>query len=249
MKKITKIAALILAIALIAALAASCKGKNAGELVMATNAEFPPFEFVNDAGEYDGFDVAFAKALAEEMGMTIRIDNMNFDSIITAVSTSDGNTIGVAAITDRADRRESVDFTNSYFETTLVIIVPKESGITSAGDLTEASIAVQEGTTSDIFCEDSLPDAEITRFKRAPDTVLELKSGRVDAIVIDRGVADQFIGDNPDLKILDDVLAEEVYAIAVKKGNDELLGKLNAAIRSLMDSGEYQRIYDAYFES
>ncbi|MCL2088041.1 MAG: basic amino acid ABC transporter substrate-binding protein [Oscillospiraceae bacterium] len=243
-----KISLVLLAFILAAAMLTSCFSDKADELVMATNAEFPPFEFKNDNNEFDGFDVELAKALADEMGMKLRIDDMNFDSIITAVSTGMAD-VGIAAMTDRADRRESVDFTMPYFETTLVIIVPEDSDITSPEDLEDKRIAVQEGTTSDIFCEDELPDATISRFKKAPDTVLELNNGRVDAIVIDRSVAEQFIGDNPNLKILDDQLAEEVYAIAVQKGNTELLAKLNAAIQTLKNNGEYQRIFDLFFES
>jgi len=243
-----KLSLLLCAVMLLTVFAA-CSG-NGGEtktLVMATNAAFPPFEFINDDNDFDGFDVHFARALADKMGMELRIENMAFDSIITAVSTGDGNTVGIAAMTDRPDRRESVDFTASYFQTELVVIVNEGSDITSPSQLDDKRIAVQEGTTSDIFCDDYLEDATVSRFKAAPDTVLELKNNRVDAIIIDRGVADQFISDNPDLKILDEALAEEVYAIAVKKGSGELLDNLNKAIQELKDSGEYQRLYDLFF--
>jgi polar amino acid transport system substrate-binding protein len=245
MKKLS----LLLAVILLFALTAACSGeKDKPVLTMATNAEFPPFEYINDAGEYDGFDVAFAKAIAEKLGMELKIDNMNFDSIVTAVQTGLAD-VGIAAISDKAERREFVDFTIPYFSATLVVIVPQDSDIGGLADLEQARIAVQEGTTSDIFCEDELPDAAITRFKRAPDTVLELKSGRVDAIVIDNGVAGQFISDNPDLKILPETLAEEEYVIAVGKNNKELLDKINKAIQELKDSGEFKKIYDNFFES
>ncbi|MCL2014356.1 MAG: basic amino acid ABC transporter substrate-binding protein [Oscillospiraceae bacterium] len=218
------------------------------ELIMATNAEFPPFEFINDAGDFDGFDVKLAEAIAKEIGMKLTIDNMNFDSIITAVTTERADA-GIAAMSITEERLEEVNFTDPYFETTLVVIVPQDSSITSPSDLNDKNIAVQEGTTSDLFVTENEDLKEPQRFKKAPDTVVELKTGRVDAIVIDRGVADQFIGDNPDLKILDEDLGKEEYGMAVNKGNTELLTKINGAIKKLKESGEYQEIFDTFFAS
>ena len=226
--------------------ASTAAAAEAAELVMATNAEFPPFEFVNDANEYDGFDVVIARAIAGKLGMELRIDNMNFDSVLTAVETGKAD-VGIAALTVRADRLENADFTISYFKTTQVIIVPDGSDIAGPDDLPGKTVAVQEGTTGDLYCDEEVPDVEIVRFKKAPDTVLELKNGKVDAIVIDKDVANQFIGDNPDLKILPDDLTEEEYAMAVRKGNEELLGKLNGAIQDMFDSGEYDRIFNDFF--
>jgi len=250
MRRLATAAAALLAVAAMLLTACTPGGQNAAgktELVMATNAEFPPFEYVNDRNEYDGFDVAIANAIADKLGMTLRIDDMNFDAVLTAVSTGKAD-VGIAALTVRADRLENADFTKSYFKTTQVIIVPNGSAITSPADLLPGmSIAVQEGTTGDLYCEDEMPDVEIVRFKKAPDTVLELKNGKVDAIVIDKDVANQFINDNPDLVILDEDLTEEEYAMAVAKGNTELLEKLDGAIQELFDSGEYTRIFNNFF--
>ena len=252
MKK--KAIALLLALALLAIAAASlgsCSPKatpvsKMTELVMATNAEFPPFEYINDDNEYDGFDVVIAKSIADKLGLPLRIDNMNFDSVLTAVSTGKAD-VGIAALTVRADRLENADFTISYFKTTQVIIVPQGSPIASPNDLPGKRVAVQEGTTGDLYCDEEVPDVEITRFKKAPDTVLELKNGKVDAIVIDKDVANQFINDNPDLLILNEDLTEEEYAMAVRKDRKDLLDKLNAAIQELFDSGEYNRIFNDFF--
>ena len=108
---------------------------------------------------------------------------------------------------------------------------------------------MQLGTTSDLFCSLELPDAEITRLQRAPDTVLELRSGRVEAIVVDRDVANQFIGDNPDLIILDQELGHESYGIAVNKDNVELLNDINRVLQELKDDSEYDRIFNMFFET
>jgi polar amino acid transport system substrate-binding protein len=240
---------IILILTLLSVTLAACSPREAEkpQLVMATNAAFPPFEFINDAGEFDGFDVHLARAIANILGRDLVINDMEFTAALAAVTAGQAD-VAIAAITIRADRLETMDFSTPYFETTIVAIVPQDSGITSPAELSDKRIAVQFGTTSDLFCEDYLPDADVTRLNRAPDTVLELNLGRVDAIVIDRAVADQFINDNPGLRILDEPLGSETYGIALQKGNTELLNRINAALQQLRDNGEYQRIYDMFFK-
>ncbi|MCL2170238.1 MAG: basic amino acid ABC transporter substrate-binding protein [Defluviitaleaceae bacterium] len=221
-------------------------GRDDGILIMATSADFPPFEFVNDDGEYDGFDVHMARAIADILGKELVIQNMSFDAVIMAVTTGAAD-VAIAAITITDERRLSVDFTIPYFETTLVAIVQEDSDIVSIEQLTYARIAVQLGTTSDLMVEWNLPNAYVRRLLRAPDTVLELNTGGVDAIVIDRGVAEQFIHDSPGLRILEETLAYEEYAIAVNLNNPQLTADINAALEQLMASGELALIYDMFF--
>ena len=221
-------------------------GSNRETLTMATNADFPPFEFINDAGEYDGFDVHLARAIADYLDMDLVINNMAFEAVLVAVETGQAD-VAIAAITITPERAEAVNFTVPYFETTLVAIVMEDSDITSLDQLTEANIAVQLGTTSDVFVEDELPDANVTRLSSPPTTVLELTTGRADAIVIDLEVANQFINDHPGLRILDDPLGMESYGMAVNRDNAELLDDINRALESLKASGEYDRIWDMFF--
>ena len=217
-----------------------------GVLIMATNAEFPPFEFINDDGEFDGFDVHLARALADALGLELVIDDMEFGAIIASIDTGMAD-VGIAAMSITEERLETVNFTVPYFETTIVVIVPEGSDITSIEDLETANIAVQLGTTSDLIVEWELPDASVTQMNRAPDTILELRAGRVDAIVIDVDVANQFIGDNPDLVLLDENLGYESYGMAINKGNPELLTAINNALQELKASGEYDRIFNMFF--
>jgi len=246
-KKITKTLLIVLALAMLIAAASACGGPQ-GKLVMATNAAFPPFEYVNDDGDFDGFDVHMARAIAGKLNMELVIEDMEFTAALAAITTGQAD-VAIAAITIRPDRMETMDFSTPYFETTIVAIVPFDSDITSPSQLEDKRIAVQFGTTSDLFCEDYLPDAIVTSLNRAPDTVLELRNGRVDAIVVDKAVADQFIGDNPGLRILGEALGSESYGIAVQKGNSDLLGKINNALSELRSSGEYDRIFNLFFES
>jgi len=173
---------------------------------------------------------------------------MVFDSVITSVYTGAAD-VAIAALTVTDERRQSVNFTIPYFETSLVVIVPVDSEITSTSQIHEPGlrVAVQLGTTSDLMTEWYLGDAEIVRLRTATDTIFELNAGRADIIVIDRGVAEQFIADHAGLRLLPETLAYEEYAIAVNRDNTELLERLDAALQQLMDNGELQRIYDMFF--
>ncbi|MCL2350181.1 MAG: transporter substrate-binding domain-containing protein [Defluviitaleaceae bacterium] len=217
-------------------------------LIMATSADFPPFEFVNDAGEFDGFDIHMARAIADILDMDLRIDDMDFGAVIMAVYTGAAD-VAIAALTVTEERRQSVNFTTSYFETALVAIVRQDSDITSTAQLHESGIAVavQLGTTSDLMVEWYLEDAEVVRLRTATDTIMELNTNQVDAIIIDRGVAEQFIEDAPGMRILPETLAYEEYAIAVNRDNTELLNRINDAIAQMKASGEFDRIYDMFF--
>ncbi|MCL2697278.1 MAG: basic amino acid ABC transporter substrate-binding protein [Oscillospiraceae bacterium] len=243
-----RILSAILMLGLMLSLFAACSGGNGDSketLVMATNAAFPPFEFVNEESEFDGFDVHLARAIADILGRELVVSDMEFTAALAAVTTGQAD-VAVAAITIREDRLETMDFSTPYFQTTIVAIVPDASDITAVGQLEDKRIAVQFGTTSYLFCADYLPDAEVIALNRAPDTVLELNNGNVDAIVVDRAVADQFISDNPGLRILSEPLGSENYGIAMQKGSD-LLEPINDALKQLKDNGEYDRIYNMFF--
>ncbi|MCL2753537.1 MAG: basic amino acid ABC transporter substrate-binding protein [Defluviitaleaceae bacterium] len=247
MKK-TVMAILGLVTALVVLAACGNNNNDRPELHMATSADFPPFEFITPAGEFDGFDIHMARAIAEILDMELVIHDMEFVSAIA--STQTGNTdITIAALSITDDRRQQVNFSIPYFETTLVIIVQQDSEIQTVADLDVEgnAIAVQMGTTSDMMATWYLDNVDVQRFVNAPMTVMELNANRVDAIVIDAGVASQFIDDNPNLRILSNPLGVEQYAIAVYMGNPELLEQIDDALQQLMDNGELDRIYNMFF--
>ena|GEM_PF-450517 len=220
------------------------------ELVMATNAEFPPFEFMED-GEFVGFDVDLAHAIAARLGLPLRIDNMAFDAIITAVQTSPGNVVGIAAMTITEERAQTINFTMPYFETELVVILPEGSDVATNEDLRGRNVAVQLGTTSDLFVtefSDLFEEDNITRLPSPPNLILELNAGQVDAVIIDKEVALQFVDDNPGLMILDyEPIGQDNYGIAVQQGQDLLLELINNALVEMKADGEYDRIFAAWF--
>lgn len=215
-------------------------------LVMATNAEFPPYEFY-EGKEVVGIDADIMAAVAEELGMKLEIEDMAFDSIITAVSSGKAD-VGAAGMTVTEDRLENVDFTDTYATATQVIIVKEDSTISGPDDLTGKKIGVQLGTTGDIYAED-IEDAAIERYNKGFEAVQALKQDKIDAVIIDGEPAKEFVKEAEGLKILDEAFTEEEYAIAVKKGNDELKDKINEALKTLKDSGKLDEIVAKYISA
>ena len=225
--------------------AAGCGGSSSETLVMATNAEFPPYEYYDDVTqEIVGIDVEIAQAIADKLGRELKIEDMAFDSIVTAVSTGKAD-IGVAGMTIDEDRLEFVDFSDPYTTAAQVIIVKEGSEIAGPDDLVGKSIGVQLGTTGDIFADD-IEDAAVERFNKGFEAIQALSQDKIDAVIIDREPAKVFVSENEGLKILDEEYTLEDYAIAVKKGNTELLDEINEALQELKDSGELQEIIDKY---
>lgn len=217
-----------------------------GTLVMATNAEFPPYEF-HEGGEIVGIDVDIARAIAAEMGMELEIEDIAFDSIIPAVQSGKAD-FGAAGMTVDEKRKQSVDFSDSYATATQVIIVKADSEIASPDDLTGKTIGVQLGTTGDIYAGD-IEGATIERYNKGFEAVQAVSQGKIDAVVIDGEPAKVFVSQNADLKMLEEALTTEEYAICVKKGNTELVEGINAAIAKLKESGELQKIVDKYIKA
>jgi polar amino acid transport system substrate-binding protein len=148
-------------------------------------------------------------------------------------------------MTINEDRKKNVDFTDTYAKAAQVIIVKEGSDIVEPDNLEGKKIGVQTGTTGDIYAAD-IKDGDIKRYNKGMDAVMALTQDKIDAVVIDREPAKVFVKNNAGLKILDKAFTEEEYAIAVKKGNKELLEKLNGAIKDLKDSGDLQKIVDKY---
>ena len=189
-------------------------------LVMATNAEFPPYEF-HEGDDVVGIDADIARAIGEEMGMEVKIEDMAFDSIIPAVTSGKAD-FGAAGMTVTEDRKKNVDFTDTYATATQVIIVKEGSDIAGPDDLTGKKIGVQLGTTGDIYADD-IEDAKVERYNKGFEAVQALTQDKIDAVVIDGEPAKEFVAEADGLKILDEAFTEEEYAIAVAKDNDDLL--------------------------
>ncbi len=219
-----------------------------GVLVMATNAEFPPYEY-HDGGEIVGIDVEVAEAIAAKLGMTLEIEDIAFDSIILELQSGKAD-FGAAGMTVREDRLANVDFSDTYTTASQVIIVKEDSDITGPDDLAGKFIGVQLGTTGDIYASDyEEQGSTIERYNKGFEAVQAMIQDKIDAVVIDVEPAKVFVSQNEGIKILDEPLTVEEYAIAVKKGNTELLEKINTALGELKESGELQAIIDKYISA
>jgi len=252
MKKTIKLVALALAAMLMCACFVGC-GAEKKELVMATNAEFPPYEYVEN-GEIVGIDAEIGAAIAKELGMEFRIENMEFDSIITAVMSGKAD-VGLAGMTVTEERLQNINFSSSYATGVQVVIVAEDSPITSVDDLFDVggyTIGVQLGTTGDLYSTWDLEDeglGTVSRFNKGADAVLALTTGKVDCVIIDNETAKAFVAANEGLKILETSYAVEDYAIAVAKDNTKLLEDINAALEKLTADGTIPGIIEKYIPS
>ena len=244
-----KILALVLALVMALCLCACGGGSGDKTLTMATNAEFPPYEYYEN-DQIVGIDAEIAAAIAEKLGMELVIEDMAFDSIIPAVVSGKAD-VGLAGMTVTEDRLQSVDFSTSYATGVQVVIVAEGSPITSVDDLFDVggyTIGVQMATTGDLYCTWDLEDAglaTIERFNKGADAVAALVAGKVDCVVIDNQPAKAFVEANEGLVILDTEYAVEDYAIALSKGS-ELTADVDAALQELIADGTVQAILDKY---
>lgn len=269
MKKVWKVLALVACVCLVIGAFAGCGStetpaptgspdanasatpQDENVLVMGTNAEFPPFEYVTDKGivdKFSGIDVAIAKEIADSMGKTLKVENMDFDSLIIALSTGKVDFVA-AGMTIKPDRQESVDFSDTYYSAKQVMIVKEGSTIQSSADLKDKKIGVVLGYTGDTAVTDDL-GLSPERYKKGADAVMDLVNGRIDVVVIDSAPAKAFVEKNPGLAIVEDAAAfeQEEYAIAVQKGDKELLEKINGVLKDLKDSGKIEEFGATYSE-
>lgn len=262
MKKIFA-SALIMAMTLsLAACGGSASGETAGEiktvvageLHMATNASFPPYEMTTDDGGYEGIDVEIATKIAEKLGLTLVVDDMEFSSVITSVQ-SGKEDMAMAGLTVSEERKQNVDFTDSYATGVQVIIVTDDSPVATVDDLANVSlIGCQEGTTGYIYCSDTVENGgygedHVVAYPNGATAVQALLDGKVDAVVIDNEPAKAYVAANEGIHILETEYVTEDYAIGVNKENPALREAINTALNELIADGTVQEIIDKYISA
>lgn len=245
MKKFLCIAlAVVLAATMVVALAACSKKDTKATLTMATNAEFPPYEF-HDGDSIVGIDAEIAQAIADKLGMELKIEDVAFDSIIPGVQAGKYD-MGMAGMTVTDERLQSVNFSTSYAKGVQSVIVKEGSDIKTIDDIKGKKIGVQTSTTGDIYATGDYGEESITRYDNGAVAVQALVSGKVDCVIIDNQPAKSYVAANEGLTILDTAYTEEDYAICFNKDNTELQGKVNAALEELIADGTVQSIIDKY---
>lgn len=250
MKKLLVLISLILVIVMLA----GCSGKEVGspaaikskgELVVATNAEFPPFEYM-EGNEFVGVDMEIAQLIADKLGVKLKIDNMSFDSVLAAVPSGKAD-LGIAALSTNAEREKVMDFSDTYFSSTVMMVVGiNNDTIKSKDDLAGKKIGVQTGTIADSVASE-IEGAEVVRMNKDADSIQDLINGKLDVCLIDQHPASVFVEQNKDkIKLLEEKLTDDQYAIAAKEGNKELLKVVNEVIKEMKESGTYDKILEKY---
>lgn len=241
-----KLIALLVALMMLGTAAAAM----ADPITVAFNPEYPPFEYVNDNGEFEGYDVDLINAVAAKAGLEIVFEAMDFDAVISAVAANE-NTIGVSGISITDERKLSVDFSEGYINAGLIVVIKKDSGFATVDDLKGKTIGVQMGTTSDFAAEEITGEANTAKYKSFLNAIMELQGNKVDAVIVDKPVGMAILASLADdeLVIVDMGLQADWYGIEVNKNNPELLEKINAALKELEAEGFYEELAVKYFSS
>jgi len=217
-----------------------------GYLTIGTEAEFAPFEVRLENGSFYGFDIALGEAIAKELGLKVDYIDTDFAGIILSLNSGKFD-IAMSAMTITEERKKSINFSDPYFYTGLSLAVPANSPVQKLDDLNGKIVGVQLGTTGDLYASSLKNVKEVKRYPHAPDAFLDMKNGKVDAVINDDVVSKPIVAKDPNsFKIISGLLTIEQYGIAVPKDNEALLQKINAALKKIKENGTYDQIYDQY---
>ncbi|MBP3304740.1 MAG: amino acid ABC transporter substrate-binding protein [Oscillospiraceae bacterium] len=223
-----------------------------GKLLMATNAAFPPYEMTTDDGGFEGIDVEIAQAIAGKLGLTLVIQDMDFDAALLAVQQGKSDIV-MAGVSVTDDRKLVMDFSNSYATGVQVVIVKEGSDVTM-DNLGVKMIGTQRGTTGYIYASDTPENGgygedHVKAYDNGATAVQALINGQVDCVIIDSAPAQEYVAANSGLTILEGNWVEEDYAIGFGKNNTALVEAVNAALAELIADGTVQSIIDKYINA
>ena len=215
-----------------------------------TDAAYAPFESQNEKGEIVGFDIDVVRAAAAKAGIEVKFVNTPWEGIFNALKQGDRDLL-VSSITITDERKQSMDFSEPYFDAHQLIAVKADSKVARFDDLKTLKVGVQTGTTGDetISKLQGKNSTDIKRFESTPLALKELEAGGIDAVVADNGVVVNYVKNNAGSKfktVNDPAFVPEHYGIAVRKGDAELLAKLNSGLTAIRADGSYDRIYASY---
>jgi len=262
MKKFTKLLSCILILVILAVSFASCNVDNGDKLIIATNAEFPPFETKNEADEIVGFDVDLINKVAEKLGMEVEFKNMEFDSVINSIQTGSCNA-GISGLTINEERKKSVDFSTPYYNASQVVIVKIDDAVftgTTADELNKSlegkTVGVCNGFTGGGYITgnddyEGIPGATAKSYKNINFAIQDLNNGAIDCIVMDNVVAKKSASTDQNsgkIKVIDVPLTTEQYGIALKKGNDELKEKIDKVLKELEQEGYIEELIKKWID-
>ncbi len=224
---------------------------NAKNLIVATSADFPPFEYHEIIAEKDaitGFDIELIQEIGKELGMKVKIEDMSFDGVISSVETGKAD-LGISGISYTEERTEKVDFSDPYYYSAQTILIKKDAEeITTMGQLKGKVVGSQLATTSDDVIS-SFEGVRVKKYDKVNDAILDLNNGRIDAVIVEDAIATEFAKDYQELKVVvpKGLNTEKVpMAIAFPKGQEELVKDVNEVLQTLKDSGKLNKLIEKY---
>ncbi len=236
-----------LTLGLLAALPlASCSRGN--KLIIGTDATYPPFEFVDEKGQISGVDIEIGKEIGKALGREVEFRNINFDGLQTALQTGAVDML-ISSVSATPERRKSLDFSEPYVKTGLAVLLAKNSPVLKAEDLHKpgCKLVVRLGTTGETWVRDNLKDAQIKALDNDTSCVMEVVNGNVDAWVYDQiSIMNHHQEHATETRALLAPLREEVWAVALPQGQDELKTKVNAVLATMKQDGSFKRLADRF---
>lgn len=230
------------------------KIEDKGTLTVALNPNFAPFEFKTLQDGKDtivGADVEIAKAIADELGVKVKFSEMSFDNVLASVQSGKAD-MAISGISATEERQKVFDFSDTYYESETVAIVRKDQldSYTDTASFTSKSVGVQKGSIQETIAKDNLSGANVVALAQPGEAINELKSGQVDAVVLEKAIAQGYVDQNSDLAIASVTLkssSSDAYAVALPKGSDQLKEKVNAVIAKLKKEGKIDSyVQDSY---
>lgn len=243
MKKIVKLLSVFVLMLSFAFTANGAEKKE--KIYVGTNAEFPPFEYL-EGSNVVGFDIDLINAIAAEMGKEVVIKDMSFDGLLPALQTNKVDVV-IAGMTATEERMKAVNFSQPYYSANQVIILAEDNtDIKDFADLKGKAVAVMLGFTGDVVVSE-MADVKVERFNAAYAGIMALQNGKVDAVVLDSETANNYVAKNSGLKLAEGKGEAEDYAIAVKKQDAKLLEEINKAIDKIKADGTFAKLIEKHF--
>jgi len=256
MKRMTRLAILITAFALVLAACGSDTDAGgdlnlvtAGTLTVCTDSPYPPMEFEQD-GEFTGFDIELMRAIAGDLGLDLAVINTGFDPITSGLAMEAGDCdIAAASITITEEREENIDFSDGYFTADQSLLTSNSSGLSALADFGGSSLAVQTGTTGEMYAQENAPgDTEIVSFENPGDLFTALQAGTVQGVLQDIVPNAEYALNNDDVSLVENFPTNEVYGFATKEeGAEDVLNAVNTSLGKLEDNGTYDDIWNDWF--
>jgi polar amino acid transport system substrate-binding protein len=224
---------------------------SAGTLTVCSDVPYPPFEIEDPSTPtgYSGFDIELLGAIADKLGLELSVQDVGFDALQSGTTLAAGTCdVGASAMTITDERKANIDFSDPYYDSLQSLLVRTDSGIESIKDLAGKNVGVQQGTTGESYANANATGAEIVQYPSDGELWPAMQAGQIEAILQDQPVNLEHEKADSAYKIVEEYNTDESYGFAFAKGEkDALLEAVNTALQELRDSGEYQKIYDAYF--